>query len=287
MKFDFIAAEKAHYPVAMLCQMLEVSRSGFYASRRRAPSARACDDARLIGTLRQVHAAHRHTYGRPRLHRALRAQSVRISPKRVARLMRLAGLVARGRRRFRITTDSQHTAPVARNVLNRHFAPTLPHRLWAGDITAVWTRGGWVYLAVILDVGSRRIVGWALRPHLQTELVTTALHMALETRPHPQLHHSDRGTQYASQAYRALLERHDIAGSMSRAGNCWDNAIVESFFSSLKAELLADDAPWPTFDAAMTAIAHYIRFYNEQRLHSTLNYLTPAAYEAEAATAVA
>jgi putative transposase len=285
VKFDFIAAEKAHYPVSILCQTLQVSRSGFYAWQRRAPSARACEDARLIGTLRQLHTAHRQAYGRPRLHQALCAASIRVSPKRVARLMRLAGLVARGRRRFRVTTDSHHAAPVAHNVLNRHFAAGLAHRLWASDITAVWTRVGWVYLAVILDVGSRRIVGWALRPHLQTELVTTALHMALATRPHPQLHHSDRGTQYASQAYRALLARHGIEASMSRAGNCWDNALVESFFSSLKAELLANDEPWPTFEAGMTAVADYIRFYNEQRLHSTLNYLTPVAYEATGAVA--
>ena len=285
MKFDFIAAEKAHYPVAILCQTLAVSRSGFYASQQREPSARSREDERLIGTLRQLHAAHRHTYGRPRLWKALRAASEHISPKRVARLMRRAGLVARGRRRFRVTTDSAHTAPVASNVLNRHFAPALAHRVWAADITAVWICGGWVYLAVILDVGSRRVVGWALRPHLQTELVTTALHMALATRPHPELHHSDRGTQYASQAYRELLARHGIEISMSRAGNCWDNAIVESFFSSLKAELLADDPPWPMWEAALTAVTDYIRFYNDQRLHSSLNYMTPTAYEA--ATAVA
>jgi putative transposase len=285
VRFGFIAAEKARYPVRILCRCLGVTRSGYYAWARRRPSPRAVRDVHLMQRLRLVHAIHRRTYGRPRLHRALRDEGVRISPKRVARLMRQAGLAAQGRRRFRVTTDSAHAWPVAANRLARHFAPGAPHRVWAADITALWTRAGWAYLAVVLDLGSRRVVGWALRTSLETELVRTALHVALGGRPAPQLHHSDRGSQYASHDYRALLDARGITVSMSRVGNCWDNAPVESFFSSLKAELMSD-ARWATFDDAHAAVADYLRFYNHQRLHSALGYRSPAQYEAAFAVAV-
>jgi transposase InsO family protein len=192
--------------------------------------------------------------------------------------MRTAGLTAKGRRRFRVTTDSQHASPVAVNHVARQFAPTAPHRVWAADITCVWTREGWGYLAVVLDLGSRRVVGWALRESLETELVTTALRLALETRPGPQLPHSDRGRQYASLDYRALLEAHGITVSMSRVGNCWDNAVVESFFSSLKTELMSE-VTWASIGDAERAITDYLRFYNRQRLHSSLGYQSPARYE--------
>lgn len=235
--------------------------------------------------LRLVHAIYRRAYGRPRLHRALRDEGVRISPKRVARLMRAAGLTAQGRRRFRVTTDSAHAWPVAANQLARRFAVDRPHRTWAADITALWTRANWCYLAVVIDLGSRRVVGWALRGSMETELVTTALHVALGTRPSPQLHHSDRGTQYASHAYRTLLAARGITVSMSRVGNCWDNAPVESFFSSLKAELVST-AHWATHDEAEAAVAGYLRFYNDHRLHSALGYRSPAQYEASFAVAV-
>jgi transposase InsO family protein len=199
--------------------------------------------------------------------------------------MRAAGLQAVGRRSFRRTTDSAHAWPVAANHLQRQFAPSAPHQQWAADITALPTRAGWCYLAIVLDIGSRRVVGWALRSSLATDLVLAALHVALGSRPAPQLHHSDRGVQYASYAYRALLERRGIVVSMSRVGNCWDNAIVESFFSSLKAELLSP-ADWCTHDKAEAAVASYLRFYNHQRLHSALGYRSPANYEAALAVAV-
>jgi putative transposase len=278
VRFAFLAAEKAHYPVRILCRCLGVTRSGYYAWAQRRPSARAVRDGQLIDRLRRVHAIHRRLYGRPRLHRALRDEGVRISPKRVARLMRAAGLTAQGRRRFRVTTDSAHAWPVAANHLARRFAVAQPHRRWAADITALWTRTGWCYLAVVLDVGSRRIVGWAIRASLETELVLAAVHVALGSRPVPQLHHSDRGSQYASHDYRALLDARGMTVSMSRVGNCWDNAPVESFFSSLKAELVS--TPWTTPHEAEVAIADYLRFYNHQRLHSTLGYRSPAQYEA-------
>lgn len=235
--------------------------------------------------LRLIHAIHRRTYGRPRLHRALRDAGVRVSPKRVARLMRQAGLFAQGRRRYRVTTDSAHAWPVAANQLARQFATGRPNRVWAADITALWTRAGWCYLAVVLDLGSRRVVGWAMRASLETELVRAALHVALGGRPAPHLHHSDRGSQYASHDYRALLDARGIAVSMSRVGNCWDNAPVESFFSSLKAELVSA-ASWHTSHDAEIAVADYLRFYNHHRLHSALGYRSPAQYESSLAVAV-
>jgi putative transposase len=285
VRFNFIAAEKARYPIRTLCRCLRVTPSGYYAWRQRGPSLRTREDLELMRRLRLVHALHRQVYGRPRLHRALQAQGRRVSAKRVARLMRQAGLTAKGRRRFRVTTDSQHTWPVAANALARQFAVPAPHRIWAADITALWTRAGWCYLAVVLDLGSRRIVGWALRDSLAVELVTTALHVALATRPRPQLHHSDRGSQYASHDYRALLESHGITVSMSRVGNCWDNAPVESFFSSLKAELVSS-ARWSSMREAHAAVADYLRFYNHTRLHSSLGYQSPAQYEASLEVAV-
>ena len=199
--------------------------------------------------------------------------------------MRAAGLRARGRRAFRVTTDSAHSYPVAANQLARRFAVASPHRSWAADITALPMRAGWCYLAVVLDLGSRRVVGWALRESLETELVLAALHVALGARPAPQLHHSDRGTQYASHAYRELLATRGIDVSMSRVGNCWDNAAVESFFSSLKAELLAG-ARFSNAREAEIAVADYLRFYNQQRLHSALGYQSPAQYEAAFGVAV-
>jgi transposase InsO family protein len=193
--------------------------------------------------------------------------------------MRAAGLTAHGRRRFRLTTDSAHAWPTAPNLLARRFAVGLPHQRWAADITALWTRTGWCYLAVVLDLGSRRVVGWAVRDSLETELVLAALHVALGTRPRPDLHHSDRGSQYASRDYRSLLGARGITVSMSRTGNCWDNAPLESFFSTLKAELVSV-ARWATRADATVAVADYLRFYNHTRLHSALGYCSPADYEA-------
>ena len=285
MKFHFIAAEKAQYPLPVLCRCLGVSRSGFYAWAGRLPSARQVEDRRLVHRLRVVHARHRRIYGRPRLHRALRADGIRISEKRVRRLMRSAGIIAEGRRAFRLTTDSAHAWPIAANTLARQFAIAAPHQQWAADITALPTRAGWCYLAVVLDLGSRRVVGWAIRTSLEVELVLAAMHVALGSRPAPRLHHSDRGAQYASSMYRALLEQRGIAVSMSRIGNCWDNAPVESFFSSLKAELVSR-VRWATPREAEAAVADHLRFYNHQRLHSALNYRSPSQYEASCAAAV-
>ena len=278
-------AEKANYPVALMCRVLGVSRSGLYAWSRRGESARHASDAELSERIRAIHASSRSTYGSPRVHQALRREEVRVGRKRVERLMQRDGLRGRIRRRFRRTTDSNHALPVAPNTLNRQFAVDAPDRIWAGDITYIRTRDGWGYLAVILDLHSRLVVGWALADHMRTELVETALIAALGKRePSPDLlHHTDRGSQYASRSYRGRLEALGIAVSMSRRGDCYDNAVVESFFGSLKQELV-HDARWTDLVDARAAIHDYIEvFYNRQRLHSSLGYRTPAEADQEAA----
>ena len=281
MRFQFIAAEKARYPIQVLCRCLGVTRSGFYAWRQRPLSLRAREDARLVLHVQLAHAESRRTYGRPRLVKALRAAGIAISGKRVARLMRSSGLVARGRRPFRRRTIVEATATYAPNRLRRRFTSRRRrHPVWAADITTCWTREGWCYLAVILDLASRRVMGWAVRRDLTTELPLRALQAALARSARwPRLHHSDRGTQYTSDAYGAVLARHRIAVSMSRRGNCWDNAPVESFFSTLKAEAWPEQ-PWRDVTDATAAIADYIGFYNTRRLHSALGYQPPAAFAA-------
>jgi transposase InsO family protein len=241
----------------------------------------------LTAQLRLAHADSRQTYGRPRLCRALQARGIAVSAKRVARLMRTAGLHARGRRRFRATTDSAHQYPVAPNRLRRRFAVGRVNTVWAADITACWTREGWCYLAVVLDLASRRIVGWALRRSPSPELVTAALECALPRlqRGARLLHHSDRGLQYVSRRYQELLARYRITVSMSRARDCWDNAPVESFFSTFKAELLPE-RPWLDAHDASAAIGEYLDFYNRRRLHSSLDYQTPSDFEATTRVAV-
>jgi putative transposase len=267
---------------------LAVSRSGFYAWSRRSPSTRADGDAALTRQLRVLHADSRGTYGRPRLQRALQDRGIRVGANRVRRLMHAAGLRARGRRHFRLTTGHRMSDIVAPDRLRRRFTPPAVNRVWAGDITACWTREGWCYLAVVLDLKSRRVVGWTLARTLTADLVTTALRQALVSRhpARPHLFHSDQGTQYASRAFTALLRGAQIAASMSRRGNCWDNAPVESFFKTLKAELWPSQ-PWPDAHAAQRAIANYVdHFYNRRRLHSTLNFQSPDAYERQLSVTV-
>jgi transposase InsO family protein len=287
MRFRFIAAEKAQYPVSLLCRCLAVSRSGFYAWAGRGPSARLQQDARLLAQLRLAHADSRQTYGRPRLCRALRNRGIAVSAKRVARLMRAAGLRARGRRRFIVTTDSRHHCAIAPNRVRRRFRPRHVNRVWAADMTACRLHQGWCYLAVVLDLASRRVVGWAVGRTPAPDLAIAALRPGLPRVPtHAKLlHHSDRGLPYASDRFRAFLARHRITPSMSRTGDCWDNAAVESFFSSFKAEA-SPDHPWVDLHAATAAIRDYVTFYNHRRLHSTLNYQSPVAFEARLARAI-
>jgi len=267
-----------------MCRVLQVSKAGYYAWVQRPQSARGVEDEALVQRIRTVHAASRSTYGSPRVHAELVAQGEQSSVHRVARLMRGAGVRARTPRRFRVTTESAHTHPIAPNVLDRQFAveavPAL-NTVWVGDMTYLATREGWLYLAIVLDLASRRVVGWAMRHTLEGALTRDALEMALAGRQPGAgvLHHTDRGSQYAAGAYQALLAAQAMTCSMSRVGNCWDNAVAESFFATLKREL-ADHADWATRDLARTAVFEYIEvWYNRQRRHSSLGYLSPAAYE--------
>ena len=280
MRFTFIEAEKVRFPVRVLCRVLAVTRSGYYAWRTRPPCARATADAHLTIQLRVAHAESRQTYGRLRLQRALRTRGMRVGDKRVRRLMRAAALVARGRRRFRVTTDSAHAHPIVDNCLARRCTVQAPNRVWAADITALPTRDGWCYLAVVLDLYSRRVVGWATDTTLETRLVLPALQRALTTRGvRPGLlHHSDRGSQYASAVYQRVLATHRLVASMSRAGDCWENAPVDSFFSGLKAEATPTGG-WDTFAHTQALVADHIDFYNRRRLHSAIGYRSPIDYE--------
>jgi len=285
VKYALMDRYRSEFKTRVMCRMLNVKPSGYYAWRQRGRPARAIADDVLMAHVRLAHAASRATYGAPRVHRELRAQGVCTSKKRVARLMRTAGLVARRRRRFVVTTDSTHHEPVTANIVARQFAVapdvTALDRVWVSDITYVPTHEGWLYLAVVLDLGSRACIGWAMRATLAEELTLDALRMALSARrPLPGLvHHSDRGVHYASTAYRTLLATHGITQSMSRRGNCWDNAVAESFFATLEWELIMQHA-WRTRAAAHQAIFEYIAtWYNTKRRHSSLDYLSPAEFE--------
>jgi len=282
MRFRFVAAERAPFPVRTLCRVVGASASGFYAWLRRGPGRRAGEDAGLAGRIGAISEASRRTCGSPRVHAELREDGVRIGRGRVARLMREAGLVVVRRRRVPRTTDSRHDHPVAPNLLGRRFAAERPDAVWLADLTYLPTGEGWLYLAAIKDMATREIVGWSMADHLRAELVSDALLMAIRHRqPSPGLiHHSDRGVQYASKPYRATLARHGITQSMSRKGDCLDNAPMESFFGSLKNELVHRTS-FPTREAARRAIFEYVEaFYNRRRRHSALGFLTPArAYE--------
>ena len=268
-----------------MCRLLGVSRSGFYAAERRAPSARAQRNQSLRALIGAIHEISRATYGSPRIHRELRAAGKPLGRNRVARLMRENGLRAKPKRRYHpITTDSQHGYWITENVLRQRFGVKEiggVNRAWCGDITYVRTDEGWLYLAVLLDLGSRMVVGWAMRDSLAVDLSLGALRMALARRTPGKglLHHTDRGVQYAALDYRALMTANQMTGSMSRRANCYDNAVAESFFATLKWELL-DRHQWPTRAAARRAIFEYIEvWYNRQRRHSSLDYLSPLQYE--------
>jgi putative transposase len=280
-KYQFVAAHVSEYPVTVLCRVLGVARSGYYAWRKRPPSARVQQDEQLTAHIHRIFTDSRQTYGSPRVHAELR-KARPCARKRVARLMRQAKLIARPRRRSVRTTDSRHTEPVAPNLLARAFDAPAPNRIWVADITYVATQQGWLYLAVVLDLYSRRVVGWSMQDNLERSLVIAALTDAIQRRQPPTglLHHSDRGSQYASSDYQALLAEAQMVGSMSRKGNCWDNAVMESFFDILKAELPL--SVFPSQAAARLAIFDYIeRFYNRRRCHSSLGYRSPAEYEAQ------
>jgi len=283
VKFRAIQDHADRFDIRLMCRALKVSPAGFYTWRTRPESPRARANRSLLGEIRAIHVQSRCTYGSPSIWDALhnkRGQPV--GENRIARLMRAHGIRAKTVKKWKATTHSSHRLPVAPNTLNRQFVVTAPNRVWAGDITYVWTAEGWLYLAVVLDLYSRAVIGWAMGSRLTADLAQDALTMALWRRqPQPGLtHHSERGVQYASQDYQRQLANAGITCSMSRKGNCWDNACVESFFGTLKKELV-HDRRYLTREEAKQDIFEYTEvFYNRQRRHSTLGYRSPAEFEA-------
>ena len=286
MKFAFVKDHRRRWPVSVICRVLRVARSGFYAWLKRKPSARHRRQQELLAKIRVAHAENRELYGSPRVCRALRIGGEVVCRNTVAKLMRQAKVRAKAKRKFvPRTTDSAHERPVADNVLARDFAAEAPDRKWLADITYVPTGEGWLYLAGVLDAFSRRVVGWSMADHMETDLVAEALEMALtHRRPDGEnlLHHSDRGVQYASDDYQHLLSRHGIACSMSGRGDCYDNAMMESFWATLKCELVHHN-DYATRAQARRSIFEYVEvFYNRKRLHSSLGYVSPESFEAAA-----
>jgi putative transposase len=282
MIYRFIDQHKEHWPVRWLCQTLEVSPAGYYAWRRCPRSVGKQRRHLLLVEIRAIHVQFKARYGSPRIHAELVARGHDCCVNTVAKLMRQAGITAKTARTFRCTTtDSDHDLPVAENLLDRQFDPAAANESWVADITYIPTREGWLYLAAVEDLYSRRVVGWAMAEHMESRLVVDALAMAVQRRLPGEglLAHSDRGSQYASEHYQRLLAKHGITCSMSRRADCWDNAPMESFFASLKKELV-HDADFATRLQARAAIFEYIEvFYNNQRRHSSLGYVSPAEYE--------
>lgn len=281
MKFTFISAEKAWAPLVALCKVLEVSRSGYYAWEERGRSTRSAEDDKLAVHILAAFKVGLGAYGSPRVQEELKAAGIAVSRKRVARIMRELGLEGRKKRRFKATTDSKHSLPVAENLLDRKFEVDAPDVAWVTDITYVWTAEGWLYLAAILDLFSRRVVGFATSQRIDRALVLDALRVAVGRRaPNAGLmHHSDRGSQYASGDYQSALDDLGVVCSMSRKGNCWDNAVAESFFATLKTECVYTRR-FATRAEAREAIFDFIEvFYNGRRRHSTLGYLSPVEFE--------
>lgn len=284
--YELVHAERANLPVARACRVLQVSRTGYYNWLHAEPSSRSIDDATLAAEVKEVFHDHRGRYGAPRVRRALRRKGPRPSKKRVARIMRFLGLRGRTPRRFRRTTDSRHTKRIAPNLLERNFTVPAPNQALAGDITYIATSDGWLYLAVLLDLYSRRVVGWAMSDRIDTELALGALYMASTTRAlAPRwIHHTDRDCRYGSDEYLAALKAYGARPSMSRKGDCWDNAVSESFFATLEKELLALQ-PLQSRSKTRRDVADYIEnYYNLIRLHSHLGYVSPIEFETNAPT---
>ena len=280
MKYQFIDRYRSVYRVEKMCRTLNIGRSSYYAWKRRHKSMRGKENEALVFKIRLVHEKSRRIYGSPRITAELRANGIRCGKNRVARLMRENGIQAKTKRRFKITTDSKHDLPIVENLLEQDFTVDTPNKTWTGDITYIWTKQGWMYLAVVLDLFNREIIGWSMRKRITKDIVIEALAMAIKRkRPHKGLiFHSDRGSQYASHEFIKLLEGHDVIQSMSGKGNCYDNAVTESFFHTLKTELVYFEK-YRTRVEARQSIFEYIEiFYNRVRRHSYLGYVSPVDF---------
>jgi putative transposase len=285
VRYAFIERHRRVWPICVQCRVLGVSVSGFHqhlTRRRKIASRRHMSDALLLAHISALYAENRGAYGWPRIWRELVKRGIRVGKQRVQRLMQKHGIRARGKRRFRVvTTDSHHDLPIAPNLLNRNFTPAGPNQAWTGDLTYIATEEGWLFLAVVIDLFSRKVVGWSMRPDMHRSLVIDALEMGLFQRCPPRgqmIFHSDRGSQYASDDFRQVLDQHGVQPSMSRKGNCWDNAVTETLFGSLKVERLHGER-FLTIRQAKDAVLSWLLWYNRQRMHSTLNYLSPVEFE--------
>lgn len=287
MRYQFIRDHRGEFRVWKMCAVLSVSKSGYYAWLHRPESTRSREERVLLPLIRMVYARHKKRYGSPRIAEALCEEGYAVKKNRIARMMRENGIRARGKRKFRVTTNAGHRHPVAANLLDRRFNVTAPNRVWVADLTYLRTAEGWLYLAAVMDLYSRRIVGWAMGPRITAELTLEALQQALGRRTvRPGLlHHSDRGSQYAADAYQRMLQRYGITVSMSRRKNCWDNAPIESFFATLKTELIHEET-FITREEAKRKIFEYIEvYYNRERRHSTLGLRSPVDFEQTATLA--
>lgn len=281
MKYAFIRQQASTYPVKLLCRQLEVQRSAYYDWRVQPGKVIPPPELALRRRMKELFVASRGSLGSRTMMRNLRDEGFEIGRDKTRRLMKQLGLKVRHKRKYKMTTDSKHKLPVAKNILNREFLPSAPNQAWGSDITYLWTQQGWIYLAVVIDLYSRRVVGWSIDRHMKKALVIRALMMAVNLRKPPAglICHSDRGSQYASHDYQKLLKQHQMICSMSRRGDCWDNAPVERFFSSLKREWTGDRF-YRTRQEAIADVREYVAvYYNSKRLHSTLGYMTPMNYE--------
>ena len=286
MKYAWIGRHQKHWPITLQCEVLNVSVSGYFEHQRRKESGQPAtlgkrlSDEALLAHINAAYAGSKGEYGWPRIWKELLANGVRVGKEGIQRLMKLHGIKARGKRKFVVTTDSKHNLPIAPNLLNRDFQPAQPNAVWTSDITYIQTDEGWLYLAAVIDLYSRQVVGWSMQPHMQTSLVTDALKMAwFRRRPEPGLiFHSDRGSQYCSHAFQQTLNEYGMQSSMSRKGNCWDNAPTESLWGSLKVGRLYG-MRFETRRQAMDEVIDWLTFYNHRRLHSTLGYISPMQFE--------
>ena len=286
MKYAWIGRHQKHWPITLQCEVLNVSVSGYFEHQRRkvavqpAKLGNRLSDEVLLAHIKAAHAGSKSEYGWPRIWKELLANGVRVGKERIQRLMQLHGIKARGKRKYVVTTDSKHNLPIAPNLLNREFHPAQPDMVWAGDITYIQTDEGWLYLAAVIDLYSRQVVGWSMQPHMQTSLVSDALRMAwFRRRPDAGLiFHSDRGSQYCSYSFQQTLNEYGMQSSMSRKGNCWDNAPTESLWGSLKVGRLYG-MRFETRRQAMDEVIDWLTFYNHRRLHSTLGYISPMQFE--------